>query len=98
MAATFSERLRVVLAKGNLRVADAAKIFDRPHSTLDGWINRGLNPGGGPIDVDDSYIMLGKLESYLQRSKLLPVPTRLSPPQRIRYVKKLRVVLLGGKR
>jgi hypothetical protein len=98
MPLNFPERLRIVLKKGNLRVADAAKIFDRPHPTVNGWVKRGLNPGGGPTDVDDAYIMLGKLESFLQRSKLLPVPTKLSPPQRIRYVKKLRVVLLGGKR
>lgn len=98
MAMTFAERLRIVLKKGNLRVADAARIFDRPHPTVNGWVKRGLNPGGGPTDVDNSYIMLGKLESFLQRSKLLPVPPKLSPPQRIRYVKKLRVVILGGKR
>lgn len=98
MPLTFAERLRIVLKKGNLRVADAVRIFDRPYATVDGWVKRGLNPGGGPVDVDNSYIMLGKLESFLQRSKLLPVPTNLKPPQRIRYVKKLRVVILGGKR
>lgn len=98
MPLTFSERLRVVLKKGNLRVADLAKVFDRPHPTVNGWVTRGLNPGGGPADVDDAYVMLGKLESFLQRSKLLPVPVKLSPSQRIGYVKKLRVVILGGKR
>ncbi len=94
---TFSQRLQVILKKGNLRVADLARWFDRPHPTVNGWVKRGLNPGGGPADVDNAYEMLVKLESYLQRSKMLPVPMNLSPPNRIKYIKKLRAVALGAK-
>lgn len=94
---TFSERLQVVLKKGNLRVADLARWFDRPHPTVNGWVKRNLNPGGGPADVDNAYEMLIKLESYLQRSRMLPVPTGLSPDKRIKYIKKLRVMALSPK-
>ncbi len=101
----FSERLQVVLVKGNLRVADLARWFNRPHPTVNGWVKRGLNPGGGPADVDNAYEMLIKLENYLRTSKMhvkkrartLPVPTGLSPPARIRYIRKLRAQALGAK-
>ena len=87
---TFSERLQVVLKKGNLRVADLARLFARPHPTVNGWVKRGLNPGGGSLDVERAYTILGVLESYLQRSRLLPVPLSLDPSKRIRYIKKIR--------
>ena len=95
---TFSQRLQVVLKKGNLRVADLARLFNRPHPTVNGWVKRGLNPGGGPADVDRAYETLTKLESYLQRSRLLPVPVGLSPVMRIMRVKKLRATMLEGKK
>ena len=95
---SFSVRLQDVLQKGNLRVADLAKLFERPHPTVNGWVKRGLNPGGGPADVDGAYVMLEKLESYLQRSKMLPVPTGKSPDWRIRYVNKLRILIKTGKK
>lgn len=94
---TFSKRLQDILTKGNLRVADLARWFNRPHPTVNGWVKRNLNPGGGPADVNDAYVMLDKLESYLQRSKMLPVPTGLSPPNRIKYIKKMRVMALSPK-
>lgn len=101
MSLTFSERLQSVLRRGNLRVADAARLFARPHPTVNGWIKRKLNPSGGPKDVDDAYDMLGRLEGFLQRrGKLLPVPTGLSPTDRIRHVRRLReriISLKGGK-
>lgn len=90
----FSERLQAVLQRGNLRVADIARIFERPHPTVNGWVKRNLNPGGGPQDVDNAYLMLGKLESMLTRSKLLPVPTGLSPIMRIRRVKRVKAKVL----
>lgn len=95
---TFSERLRAVLKRGNLSVSDAARLFERPRPTVNGWVKRDLSPAGGPLDVDNAYLMLGKLESFLQRSDMLPVPGRLSPLQRIRYIGKLRTVMAGGKR
>lgn len=91
-------RLQDVLKKGNLRVADLARLFARPHPTVNGWVKRGLNPGGGALDVDDAYIMLEKLESYVQRSKMLPVPLGMPPDKRIRYVNKLRILIKTGKK
>jgi hypothetical protein len=89
-AATFSERLQLVLKNGNLTVADLSRFFNRPHPTVNGWVKRGLNPGGGPSDVENAYEMLERLESYMQRSKKLPVPLNMHPSRRIRYIKKLR--------
>ena len=98
LAQPFSQRLQAVLKKGNLWVADAARLFNRPHPTVNGWVKRNLNPGGGPTDVDNAYILLGTLESFLQRKgKLLPVPTGLSPDERIRHIKRLRTQLLSLK-
>ena len=78
-------------------MADLARLFARPHPTVNGWIKRGLNPSGGPADIDGAYTMLEKLESYLQRSKMLPVPIGMSPDKRIRYVNKLRDMIKTGK-
>jgi len=95
---TFSQRLQVILKKGNLRVADLARLFNRPHPTVNGWVKRSLNPGGGPADVENAYETLIALESYLQRSKLLPVPVGLSPVMRIMRIKKLRATMLERKK
>lgn len=97
MTATFSERLQAVSRKGNLKVSDLARWFDRPHPTVRGWVIRGLNPGGGPADVDEIYEMLAKLESFMQRSKMLPVPIGLSPADRIRHVKRMKQRALSPK-
>ena len=95
---TFAARLNAILVRGNLRVSDLARWFDRPHPTVNGWVKRNLNPGGGPTDVDNAYILLGTLESFLQRKgKLLPVPVGLSPDERIRHIKRLRTQLLSLK-
>lgn len=102
---TFSQRLQVVLKQGNLRVADLARWFNRPHPTVNGWVTRNLNPGGGPADVENAYEMLIKLENYLKTSKMhmrlrartLPVPTGLSPAHRIKYIKRLRAQALASK-
>ena len=96
-AQPFSDRLAALLKRGNLRVADLARIFSRSHSTVDGWVNRRLNPSGGPTDVEDAYIMLGKIEAHLTRGKMLPVPPNLPPVDRIRHIVKLRKILLGAK-
>ena len=96
-AKPFTERLQIVLQRGNLRVADLARLFDRPHSTVLGWVKRRLNPAGGPTDVDAAYIMLGKIESHIARGKMLPVPPNLPPVDRIRHINKLRGILLGAK-
>ena len=97
-AQPFHVRLQAVLQKGNLRVADLARIFGRAGSTVDGWVNRRLNPSGGPADVEDAYIMLGKIEAHLTRGKMLPVPPKLPPVDRIRHIVKLRNILLEAKR
>lgn len=97
-AQSFSVRLQACLKKGNLRVADLAKLFNRSHSTVNGWVQRELNPSGGPTDVEAAYTMLGKIESYIQRSDRLPVPAGLSPLNRIKFIRKLRQEILTGKR
>ena len=44
------------------------------------------------------YIMLGKIEAHLTRGKMLPVPPKLPPVDRIRHIVKLRNILLEAKR
>ena len=97
MATTFSERLNSVLHRGNLTVADIARLLDRPHATVRGWVHNGLSPAGGPADVNAAHDMLGKLEKLLQSRNGVLVPIGLSPNERIEHVNKLRSKLKGTK-
>ncbi len=86
---TFQKRLIAVMRDGNLRVADLARWFERPHSTVRSWVQDGYEPSGGPIDRNMVFIQLGFLEKEVRRSKLFPVP-RLSPTKRIAYLNEIR--------
>lgn len=92
----FGQRLQQVMEQGNLRMADLARWFGRPNPTIRGWVKDGLHPHGGPQDVNDTYAMLVKLENYVLRSDLLPVPKHLSPVNRIKRVNKLRKRAIDG--
>ena len=95
---TFKTRLDNILLRGNLRVSDLARWFDRPHPTVNGWVKRGLNPSGGPADVDHAYSMMGLLEALLKVKHCgLPVPQGMSPKHRKMYVMKIRNIALNPK-
>ena len=92
----FDTRLHEVLRKGNLRTADLARWFDRPHATVSGWVKNGHQPGGGPSDIDHAFAMLGLLETLIQKRKGFPVP-RLSPRQRIEHLNRWRDTVMNAK-
>lgn len=57
---SFQGRLKKCMRNGNLRVADLARWFDRPYTTVREWVLHGREPGKS----DKGYIerRLYKLE------------------------------------
>ena len=86
---TFQQRLKKVMAGGNLRVADLARWFERPHATVRCWVEDGREPGGGPQDAAAVHRMLKSLETLVKGNRVFPVP-RLAPKERIRYLAAIR--------
>ena len=89
MSKTFPQRLRAVAQKGNLRTADLARWFEKPHATVREWVKNGRAPSGGPVDVQHIHNMLDRLELLLIQKRGLPVP-RLSPQKRIEHLQDMR--------
>ena len=79
---------------GNLRIADLARWFDRPHATVSTWVKEGRQPSGGPTDVEHFHALLNLLEQLISKKKGFPVP-RLSPARRIEHVSGIRQRLFG---
>jgi len=86
---TFQARLKAICKGGNLRVADLARWFEKPHATVRGWVEKGIQPSGGPLDLDHVEALTGLLEALIAKKKGLPVP-RLSPSERISHLRDLR--------
>lgn len=82
---TFQQRLQAAVQGGNLTVADLARWFDRPHSTVSFWVRDGKEPGGGPLDAALVAAQLATLERLIKKKKGLPVP-RLSPQKRMAHM------------
>ncbi len=85
------------MRRGNLRVADLARWFDRPHPTVRGWALKGIQPGGGPHDVESVNSMLVLLEKLIEARKGsygFPVP-RLSPRARKQHILDIRARMLA---
>ena len=89
---TFQDRLKKVMAGGNLRVADLARWFERPHATVRSWVNDGYQPNGGPHDNKAILSALEKLERLVAGKRLFPVP-RLAPRKRIEYLGTIRAAV-----
>lgn len=66
----FQARLARVMERGNLRVADVARWFDRRHSTVRGWVIDGREPAGTAADVRGLFADLVRLEE-LARAKAM---------------------------
>lgn len=86
----FQQRLQQAGLKANMRVADLARWFGRPHATLQGWVYRGIEPGGGPGDVAHIKSLLDLLETMTRKKTGFPIPIGLSPKDRIAYIKDIR--------
>ena len=88
MIPTFADRLRCLMDRGNLTVSDLARWFGRPHPTVNGWV-KGVALGGAPLDAALILAEVTRLERRIKRGDGFPVP-RLSPTNRIAYLKRLR--------
>lgn len=85
---TFQQRLKVAMRCGNLTVADLARWFDRPDPTVRGWVMNGGSPGGGPLDIENTYQALDLLEKIIKRRRDLPLP-RMSPSERMKRLNEI---------
>ena len=94
---TIQARLEKCMRKGNLRVSDLAGWFGRPHPTVRGWVKRGIQPGGGPMDQEQIETLLGVLEGLIRDKSGFPVP-RMGPRQRKTYVAGIRGKVNGSGR
>lgn len=90
---TWQQRLAAVQQGGNLTVADLARWFDRPHATVREWVKNGVEPGGGPNDIEHAEALLGLLETMIRKRKGFPVP-RLSPRERVAHVTRVREAVM----
>lgn len=88
----FQARLKTAMSAGNLTLSDMARWFDRKVPTMRGWVQKGTQPGGGPIDKDHAFELLALLETLIRKKKLFPVP-RLTPKKRIEYLGDIRKAL-----
>lgn len=48
--ASFQSRLIKCMRRRNMRVADVARWFDRPYTTVREWVNHGRQPDGTEKD------------------------------------------------
>lgn len=87
---TFQDRLRGVLAAGNLTLSDLARWFDRPRPTVKTWADEGREPSGPPLDVEHAHAMLGLLEQMIKRRQGFPVPIGLSSQKRMQHLQAIR--------
>lgn len=86
-ALTFQDRLEWVREVGNLRVADLARWFDRPYSTVNSW-KMGHKPMGPPGDVREVFATLVQIEEAI-RQKQIPLPVMPSS-RRLMFLKKIK--------
>ena len=68
-SSSWQKRLTNAQRAGNLTVADLARWFDRPHATVRSWVCDGVEPGGGPLDVEHARALLGLLETLIAKRK-----------------------------
>lgn len=92
-AKTLQQRLKWCMAEGNLVLSDLARWLARPVPTVKGWVDKGRQPGGGPIDQQHVMALLGLLETLIRKKKGFPVP-RLGPQERIAHIAKIRQAMM----
>lgn len=93
---TFQHRLRACSRGGNLTVADLGRWFARPYQTVRSWHDRGIEPGGGPIDKDHAESMLKLLETMIRKRQGFPLP-RLAPSARAGHLMKIRSAVMEAR-
>ena len=90
---SFQQRLKACQQVGNLTTADLQRWFDRPYQTVRSWVDRGIEPGGGPIDREHAAQMLGLLEILIKKKQGFPIP-RLPQAKRIEHLQNIRMAVL----
>ena len=75
---TFQQRLQRCRERGNLTVADLARWFDRPYTTVRSWLTEGWKPGDGPVTQARMEERLARLEAVVreQAGELRGLPMR----------------------
>lgn len=66
---TFQGRLKRAMEGGNLRIADLARLFERRHSTVRGWVIDGREPAGTPADIRDLFTVLVRIETAVGKKQ-----------------------------
>lgn len=94
-AYSTQDRLQAVQRDGNLTLTDLAFWFSAPYQTVRGWVTKGREPSGAPLDVQHTLSILALTETMIVKKHGLPVP-RLSRKERTAYLKKWRKVVLPG--
>lgn len=92
---TTQARLQHVMKAGNLTLTDLAFWLGAPYQTCRGWVTKGREPSGAPLDVQHTMSILVLTETMLAKKHGLPVP-RLSRKERTAYLKKWRKAVLPG--
>lgn len=86
---SFQARLEGCQRAGNMHVADLARWFDRPHATVRGWVENGIEPGGAPMDKAHAWSLLELLETLIKQKRGFPIP-RMAPTKRIEHLMHIR--------
>lgn len=84
MSKSFTERLQTCMDRGDLTVADVARLFDRERRTVSDWVHHGRLPTGARAQEADDR--LTELEAAIRDKRGFPVPLRLSKRDRVKYV------------
>lgn len=83
----FTERLKAMMKRGALTVADTARLFDRERRTVSSWVLDGRLPTGAR--AEETFDTLRRLEEDVRAGRGYPIPPRLSKRNRAEYVRLL---------
>jgi transposase-like protein len=96
MELSFTERLQRCMTRGQLTVADIARLFDRERRTVSDWVHKGRLPTGAR--EQEALDRLLQLEQAIRQKRGFPVPLRLSKRNRVKYVQLVGEGKLGDAR
>lgn len=92
-ALSTQSRLQRVQREANLTLPDMAFWFGSPYQTIRGWVEKGREPSGAPMDVEHTFSLLQLTETMVKKRKGFPVP-RLPRKERTAYLRNLRKAVL----
>lgn len=83
----FTLRLKRVMTRGDLTMADIARLFDRERRTVASWVHDDRQPTGAR--ARETFSRLIKLEKDVKARLGYPIPLKLSKRDRAEYVRLL---------